>query len=243
MVTACAAAGVAVVVMPAFARCHASSASQWLGGAEGAEGREGGKRGKGKRGMIALSLRYRRDDQFYFSLFREAGALLAADRQVRKFDPDAFAREFLIPPAYQDRLAAIGGMASPQAKSSAITELAGELGIAPGLVVGRLQHDGLLGWGEQNQLKCEVDLAQVRQATAAAEGTWPSQHSAALLVMKDLNLEAEAARHRVSRAVAGGAILSSGRQRKGLRLEPGQLAAWRLAMRDRDLDAEERDAA
>jgi hypothetical protein len=50
-------------------------------------------------------------------------------------------------------------------------------------------------------------------------------------------------RERVRHAAAGGAILTNGRERREMRLEPGQLAAWRLLARDRDLDAEERDAA
>jgi hypothetical protein len=247
MITACAAAGVAVVVVPEFARdgCHASSASKWLG------------TGTHRKAMIALSLRYRRDDQLYFSLFREAGALLAAWKMGSgtvgrngpsgccaptvpdpNFHPDAFAREFLIPPEHDAELVAIGAIETSEAMSAAIVKLARTLGIAPGLVVGRLQHDGLIGWRRQNRLKREVDLSYVLEASEAAEETWPDQTTATRQVTNDLSLEAGAARERLRRAAESGILLTNGGARRRMRFEPGCLAAWRLCMRDRDLDAD-----
>lgn len=128
-------------------------------------------------------------------------------------------------------------------KAGAILAFAKKLGIAPGLVVGRLQHDGILTWKQHNRLKREVDLSHVLGGAEAIEATWPDQSEATRQVMRDFGLNEAQARERGRRAAAGGAILTNGRERREMRLEPGQLAAWRLLMRDRDLDAEERDAA
>lgn len=113
--------------------------------------------------------------------------------------------------------------------------------IALGLVVGRLQHDGLIGWKELNRLKQQVDLSWVLQTAEAVEETWSSQHQATEAVMKDLNIKERRACERVRKAAAGGAILTNGREGRQMRIEPATLAAWRLQVRDRDLDAEDRD--
>ena len=118
MIGVWAAAGVALVVLPAFDWCQISSVSKWL--AQGAHA----------RAMIALSLRYRTDDQLYFSLLREGGAILAADQARGKaFDPDGFAREFLIPPEHDAQLAAIARLQGKEEMTQAITALADTLAL------------------------------------------------------------------------------------------------------------------
>lgn len=225
MIVTCAAAGVAVVLVPAIKGCHASSASRWLM--------------QGRRAMIALSIRYRRDDQLYFSLFREAGAILAASRRVKVFDPDRFAREFVVPPEQEHRLCEVVAGSDQSSRKSELLDLASELQIAPGLLVGRLQHDGLITWKQHNCLKRQVDLCWVLEGAEAMEETWPDQSSAADQVMHDFGLDPRAARERVRRAAASGRLVTNGQRRTEMRFEPGALAAWRLLQRDKDLDAEE----
>ena len=119
--------------------------------------------------VVALSLRYRSDDQFWFSLFHEAGHILLHPRSERfidsakaghaapgtaaeareaerENDANRFAAAALIPEQYEDRLRNLGSL-------SEIEAFASELGIAPGIVVGRLQFEGKLPYKVGNGLK------------------------------------------------------------------------------------------
>jgi Zn-dependent peptidase ImmA (M78 family) len=101
---------------------------------------------------MQLSLRYRTDDQFWFTFFHEAGHILLHDKRdvflegiaglsgeskTKEEEADRFAADFLIPPQYTRSLQEIHTKA--QAK-----KLAEQLGISPGIVVGRIQHDGYI---------------------------------------------------------------------------------------------------
>jgi len=72
---------------------------------------------------------------------------------------DEFARDRLIPPLEATRL--------PEVRHSAdqVKALAQELGIAPGIVVGRLQHDGHIPQNSMNELK--VFYARDQWSTSA----------------------------------------------------------------------------
>lgn len=140
----CAAAGVAVVLTPEIPGASISGAARWL---------------TKDKALIQVSLKYKTDDQIWFSFFHEAGHILkhgkkqvfidygysnddAAEREANEF-----ARDFLIPPEYAHRL--------PQLvrNRTLVKEFATELRISPGIVVGRLQHDGLLYPSAFNNLK------------------------------------------------------------------------------------------
>jgi HTH-type transcriptional regulator/antitoxin HigA len=116
------------------------------------------------KALIQLSLKYKTDDQVWFTFFHEAGhILLHGKRSVfiecpgradtpEEREADAFARDFLIPPSYRARL--------PLLKSkAAIQSFARELGVSPGIVVGRLQHDHLLQPSFCNDLKVKLRWA------------------------------------------------------------------------------------
>ena len=62
-------------------------------------------------------------------------------------EADKYARNLLIPESYAMRLRDAAESAV-QVKALAI-----ELGIAPGIIVGRLQHDKLIRWSQMNELK------------------------------------------------------------------------------------------
>ena len=108
-----------------------------------------------RRAVIQLSGRHKTDDHLWFSLFHEAGHILLhtkkrvfidttqADEKPTDIEAEAnqWATNFLIPSRAWTRLVAT----SPHS-ASAIRHFANEQGIAPGIVVGRLQHEGRLPW-------------------------------------------------------------------------------------------------
>jgi hypothetical protein len=134
----CADTGVALVVTPELAGTRLSGAARWL---------------TSDKALIQLSTRYRSDDQFWFSFFHEAGHLLNESGRRDYIDAapedepgeanrdeqqaDRFARDVLIPA--EDYLS-FADQAEFTAQS--IRSFAQQQGIAPGVVVGRLQRDG-----------------------------------------------------------------------------------------------------
>ncbi|HVC23810.1 MAG TPA: DNA-binding protein, partial [Candidatus Dormibacteraeota bacterium] len=68
---------------------------------------------------------------------------------------DRYASDLLIPPAQADGLRQLSSTADVQ-------RFAAELGIADGIVVGRLQHDGLWPWTKGNPLKRRVNIISER---------------------------------------------------------------------------------
>ena len=145
----CAQAGVAVVFLPQLPRARVSGATRWL---------------TPKKALIQLSLRYKTDDHLWFTFFHEAGHILLHgkrdlfledgtldEEQEKEEEANRFAADTLIPP---DDLARF--LAQPQAvrrSKQGIRDFAHSLGIAPGIVVGRLQHDGDLPHSHCNDLK------------------------------------------------------------------------------------------
>jgi len=139
----CAAAGVAVVIEPAPRGCPASGAVRWL---------------TPDMALLMLSLRYKSNDQLWFSFFHEAGHLLLHGKRLlflemddpladaEEAEADAFARDFLIPPAKAREL-------HPLHSEVAVRQFAAQIGIAPGIVVGRMQKEGWLPWSHLNGLK------------------------------------------------------------------------------------------
>ena len=155
----CGAVGVAVVFEPEIKGARVSGAAYWLAG----------------QPVIALSLRYRSDDQFWFSLFHEAGHILLHPRRERFIDAgavphlgdegagpvdgaereleaDRFAATTLIPESYEEQLMELKTLAQ-------IESFAAGLGIAAGIVVGRLQFEGRLPYKIGNRLKRRIVFA------------------------------------------------------------------------------------
>lgn len=133
VVRLCAAVGVAVVFLPELSNTRTCGATQWL---------------SHDQALIQLSLRYKTDDHLWFTFFHEAGhVLLHPKRNVfvefeekyedqQEQEANTFAADLLIPPVEWKRF-----LASAQKRSkAAILQFASDAGIAPGIVVGRLQH-------------------------------------------------------------------------------------------------------
>lgn len=140
----CAACGVAVVFVPELPKT-ASGATRWL---------------SPHKALIQLSLKYGTDDHLWFTFFHEAGHILLhrkSDIYIESPGGDSeeerqancFAADTLISPATLRRF-----LMEPLPISAArITAFANELSIAPGIVVGRLQHDGHMAHNTFNELK------------------------------------------------------------------------------------------
>ncbi len=92
----------------------------------------------------------------------------------------------------------------------------------------------------------QVDLAplvaQLNASTSNGSANWLTVTEAAELLMRDLPaLNLEAARARVSVGGNRGAFRTNNLKRDQRRIEATSFSAWRLAQRDRDLDAEDED--
>ena len=145
MQSLCADAGVAVTLVPELPKTHLSGAAHWL---------------NKDKALITLSLRHKSDDHLWFSFFHEAGHILLHGKKdvfidESKFDDkdkeeeaNRFARNTLIPLKKYRVFQQLGRWSA-----EAIIDFAKQLGIAPGIVVGRLQHDGLIPYSHHHRLK------------------------------------------------------------------------------------------
>ena len=106
------------------------------------------------------SSRYRKDDPFWFTFFHEAAhVLLHGKREIFIDDEDVaqsekedeanqFAASYLISEAEYTALASETAISRTR-----VLAFARKLGIAPGIVVGRLQHDEVIPFDWLNDLK------------------------------------------------------------------------------------------
>jgi HTH-type transcriptional regulator/antitoxin HigA len=143
VIRSCADAGVAVAFVPEIPGIRASGATWWV---------------TPNKAVVQLSLRYKSDDQLWFSFFHEAGHILlhgkkevfieGDDKNSKEDEADRFASDALIPPKKYRQFIQAG-----RCSKVAIQQFAAELGIAPGIVVGRLQHDDKIHHSFCNDLK------------------------------------------------------------------------------------------
>lgn len=146
--------GVLVVFVPEIPGTRASGAAWWH---------------TPEKAVIQLSLRHKTHDHLWFSFFHEAkhildhpkkmvfvsGDEIEGDTQRRELEAQAdhFAAEMLIP---QRSLTSFLKEGRPS--KTAILAFAEKIGIAPGIVVGRLQHDKVIPFNHHNALKHRIDL-------------------------------------------------------------------------------------
>ena len=145
----CAESGVAVAFIPELPGAPISGATRWLG----------------EKALIQLSLRYKSDDQLWFSFFHEAGHILdqkkrdvflkvGDEEQItreKETSANRFASDLLIPPKEYKKIAGW-----KRYGKDSILLFAENIGISPGIVVGRLQHDGYLPFTHCNDLKLNL---------------------------------------------------------------------------------------
>jgi len=141
---ACADAGVAVLFVRELPSASVSGAARWL---------------TSRRALIQLTLRFKTDDQLWFSFFHEAAhirlhpkkGIFVDDGQgtsTQEKEADAFASNMLIPDDAFDDFARLRPVSAQR-----VQDFARQQGIAPGIVVGRLQHERILPFNQLNHLK------------------------------------------------------------------------------------------
>jgi HTH-type transcriptional regulator/antitoxin HigA len=140
----CAAHGVVVAVVRTPSGCRASGATRFV---------------SGDKVLLLLSFRFLTDDQFWFSFFHEAGHLVLHNRgalclegtnaSISKQEQHAneFAASVLIPDQWR-----LGLLALP-IDGEAVIRFARKIGVAPGIVVGQMQHLGIARHRQLNGLK------------------------------------------------------------------------------------------
>ena len=148
LVELCASAGIAFVAVPEVDGARTNGAARWL---------------TPNKGLIQLSIRGRWADIFWFSFFHEASHILDQTKRPiflsgkNKDSPeeqkaDQFAQAFLIPPDRTDELRRLRSAADVKAFATSV-------GIHPGIVVGRLQHEGLWEYSRGHALRSKLQFA------------------------------------------------------------------------------------
>ena len=157
----CSKAGVALVFVPGLPGTRISGCARWL---------------DEKHALIGLTIRYKTDDQFWFTFFHEVAHILlhrglqtfvidnaakemgdeVVDKDMSKYEEEAdrFSAETLIPPK---ALAEFLRLHGKTLTSEEIYEFAEAIGIGPGIVIGRLQHDKVLEHWQGNEFKQNLD--------------------------------------------------------------------------------------
>lgn len=149
--------GVALVILPHLPKTYVSGATFWA---------------SPEKAVVVLSNRGRWADLFWFNLFHELGHVLLHGKSYPILTPESgkqkiddpkwkaqeeeanrFAADQLIPPGpladFKDR---------STLSSVSLQAFAEEIGVHPGIVVGRLQHDGLIGHQNMNELRERYEL-------------------------------------------------------------------------------------
>ncbi len=150
----CAEAGVVLVFVPALPKTRVSGATRWI---------------SSTRALIQLSLRYKTDDHLWFSFFHEAGHVLKHSKKTifleagkvsnasdeEETEASTFAANTLIPAGEYMEFVDRGVFSRASVKG-----FASEQRVAPGIVVGRLQHDGHVPFNSSmNKLKRRFEWA------------------------------------------------------------------------------------
>jgi HTH-type transcriptional regulator / antitoxin HigA len=161
----CRTAGVALVFVPELPATRAYGAARWL---------------THSKAILQLSLRGKTDDFLWFTFFHETAHILkhgkrdifieapdgSTDQETRRkeHEADTFACEFLIP-----KHALSGFCQQKRFTSQTLQQFATQLGIAPGIVVGRLQHEKLLPFTHLNALKRRFSFKDDQEPARSAK--------------------------------------------------------------------------
>ena len=161
----CASFGVAVVIVPELPNTGISGCARWL---------------TDTKALVGLTLRYKTDDQLWFTLFHEFGHILlhrskksfvldnaaedlidrVVDPEMQKFESEAnqFSSDTLVPPNELSEF-----LRKKEFTSDSIYAFAERIGIGPGIVVGRLQHDNILKPHQGNAFKQTLKWATKKE--------------------------------------------------------------------------------
>ncbi len=143
-----ASAGVALCLVPEIPGAKISGAAKWL---------------STEKALIAVNLRGKKNDLFWFTLFHEVGHILNDSKKETYIDvaysddpqekaANQYARELLIPAIHNQSLSSLRSRGD-------VVSFAEQIGIASGIVVGRLQHEKVIAYSSLNDLKATFDWA------------------------------------------------------------------------------------
>lgn len=131
----CSDSGVALVIVPTPKGCPVSGATRFI---------------NPQKALMLLSFRYRTDDHFWFTFFHEAGHLLLHGNKelflesddypflLEEEEANEFAENLLIPVKYKQELLQM------KPEFLEILRFARKVNISPGIIVGQLQHYGII---------------------------------------------------------------------------------------------------
>ena len=157
LVNLCARVGVVVTFVPQVTGARVSGATRWL---------------NKEKALIQLSLRYKTNDHFWFTFFHEAGHIARHGKRAvfidsengvsdgKEQEADEFARDMLVPPKLYRQFV----NKNKKISKTAVLQFSKNIGIAPGIVVGRLQHDGMLPYTHLNGLKGKFSWAEYHES-------------------------------------------------------------------------------
>lgn len=149
LIALCASVGVAVVFVPELPKTHLSGIARWL---------------TKDKALVQLSLRYKTSDHLWFTFFHEAGHILlhgkkaifidenGSDMSELEHEANRFASDLLIPAAAWGQFERARDFSAASVKRFAVKQ-----GIAPGIIVGRLQHQKAIPFSFLNDLKERLD--------------------------------------------------------------------------------------
>lgn len=141
----CAKAGIALVMVQELPKTRTSGATQWL---------------SSTKALLQLSLRYKTNDQLWFTFFHECGHILlhgkkdlfVEDGTIKDKNAEDEANDFatnaLIPRGEWNRY-----LEAEDFSSKSVQQFADGQGVSAGIVVGQLQHNKLIGWHQLNGFK------------------------------------------------------------------------------------------
>lgn len=155
----CAGAGLLVVWTPELKHTGISGCSRWLAD---------------NKPLIAITLRYKTDDQMWFTFFHELGHILLHRKekmfildnaandmgdqvvdppmQEREEEANRFAADTLIPPGQLMKFVSKNNFGNDSIRS-----FSEEIGIGPGILVGRLQREGYIARHQGNMFKQKLN--------------------------------------------------------------------------------------
>jgi addiction module HigA family antidote len=146
----CSESGVVLVFVSELSKTHICGAAEWLNNA---------------KALIVMSLRYKTNDHFWFCFFHEAAHILLhgkkstfidmslQDSEEKEKEANDFSCNLLITPAEYKRF-----LAKNKFYESDIIAFANNQNIAPGIIVGMLQHDRKIPFNFHNTLKEKYTL-------------------------------------------------------------------------------------
>jgi HTH-type transcriptional regulator/antitoxin HigA len=145
--------GVIFVFIPSLPGAKISGVSRWF---------------SSQSPLIQVSLYGKTNDKFWFTFFHEAAHVLLHSKNKifvdevfgyersgevsrEEQEADQWAKDILIPNQYTSRIRTLKS-------GKLVTAFAKEVGIHPGIVVGRLQHEGILSMEQLNALKVSYEF-------------------------------------------------------------------------------------